>query len=101
MDGHATGNPSRQYSTLFSLGLTLNLLLRVLGYELPTGTKSRHQSQLNLDKTLNENQDSPPPETQTHRDVQEPVSGQVNRAVISNSQTNGASPPPPETRENP
>ena len=99
MNGHTIGNASRRYSTPGNLGLILNILLRVPEYELATGTKSRNQSQLNLDKSLGKNHNFAPPETPTRQGAQEPLPKQENHVVLSNQQANGAF--PPEAHGNP
>ncbi|KAF9645415.1 kinase-like protein [Thelephora ganbajun] len=68
MNGHAAGNASCRYYTPRSLDVILNLLLLIPDHELPTGAKSRHQSQLDPGDTHQENQGSSSP--QTHQDPQ-------------------------------
>jgi len=91
MNGHAVGNASGQYSTR-NLELILNPSLRVPEYELLTGAKSRQQSRLDLDRTPDENQGFPPPQTQTDEGVREPPTEQGDQAVLLDSRANGALP---------
>jgi hypothetical protein len=74
-NGYAIG-ASRQYPTSRHLEFILKLLLRVLDPDLPTGTKSRPHSRLNLGKALG-NELGPP-------------RGQNNHAEQSNRRANGA-----------
>jgi hypothetical protein len=64
-NGYTIGNPSRQYLSFRYLGTILKLILRVPDPDLQTGTESRHHSQLNLGKTLNNDQ-RPPYEQENH-----------------------------------
>jgi hypothetical protein len=74
-NGYGIENASRQYSTSRLLEFILKLLIRVPDPDLPTGTKSRHHSRLNLGKTF-DNELRPP-------------HGQNNHAEQSNRRANG------------
>lgn len=88
-NGHANGH-TRQRSIHRSLGLILRPFLLVPDYELPTGSKSRHHSQLNVNGTLGEDQASPSPQLQTPLDAQGPLSGQGIRVGQPNIQGNAS-----------